>query len=152
MGLAEVRIYTATDTIEGWVDVDRQRLSDVLNVEDLLSVSRVAVGPRGEDWFVVDREQMLIVVAPPRPTDRKVRLHRMKRPVMIQTGPYEVRGSVHLIAGIALDPMLARSRQYFLPVTDARIIDPVREIDDDCDVALVNVRVARERLKLEVVE
>lgn len=149
---APVRIYTIDGTIDGWVDVARQRLSDLLNVEDLLSVSRVDVSPADADWFVVERGEMLIVVPPPRETDRQVRLHRLKRPMQAEVGPYAVRGFVHLIAGIVLDAMLARSGQHFLPMTDVSVDDPAQSLSEQHATVLINVRISRERLKLEVLE
>ena len=150
--LAPVRIYTTDGTIEGWVDIARQRLSDLLNVEDLLSVSRVEASPTDDDWFVVERDQMLIVVPPPREVDRQIRLHRLKRPMHAEVGPYAIRGFVHLIAGITLDAMLARSAQYFLPLTDVSVTDPAQSLIEQHHTVLVNVRISRERLKLEVLE
>jgi hypothetical protein len=150
--LAPVRIYTIDGTIDGWVDIARQRLSDLLNLEDLLSVSRVAASPIDADWFVVERDEMLIVVPPPRETDRQTRLHRLKRPMRAEVGPYAVRGFVHLIAGIVLDAMLSRSAQHFLPLTDVSVDDPAQSLSEQHDTVLINVRISRERLKLEVLE
>ena len=56
-------------------------------------------------------------------------------------GPYFVTGTVHLQAGIALDPYLLRTRQQFLPMTDALIttgLDPT--FAQDLPVVIVNVR------------
>jgi hypothetical protein len=150
--LAPVRIYTLDGVIEGWVDIAHHRLSDLLNLEDLLSVSRVEASPTDADWFVVERDQMLIVVPPPRETDRQTRLHRLKRPMKAEVGPYAVRGFVHLIAGIVLDAMLARSGQHFLPLTDVYVSEPSQAISERHGTVLINVRISRERLKLEVEE
>ena len=47
------------------MEVGSQRLSDLLNAEDTLSVSRVRDDPTNADWQAIDREDMMIVVAPP---------------------------------------------------------------------------------------
>jgi len=149
--LAPVRIFTIYTTIEGWVDLAGQRLSDVLNLEDLLSVSPVRT-PLDSDWFALEREEMLLLVPPAHVSDRALRPHRVKRPILVLSGHYVVRGLVHMIAGIALDPFLARSRQYFLPLTEARVTSTERpEVDEQHPALLVNVRSAQP-LQLEVVE
>lgn len=57
-----------------------------------------------------------------------------------------------MIAGIRLDPFLARSRQYFLPVTEARVTSTERaEVEEQHPALLVNVRSAQP-LRLEVLE
>lgn len=151
--LAPVRILTIDSAIDGWIDLTGQRMSDVLNVEELLSVSRVAIAPSNSDWFVVEREQMLLVVPPPHVSDRSIRLHRVKRRIDIASGHYSVRGMVHLVAGIELDPFLARSRQYFLPVTDSQVTSTAwPELAEYHPALLVNVRNTTHRLKLEVLD
>ena len=151
--LAPVRVYTTNATIDGWIDLQGQRLSDLLNVEDLLSVSRVDSAPNDDHWFVIDRADMLIVVPPPHVSDRLARLHRVKRRIVVQIGHYSVRGLVHMIAGIGLDPFLARSRQHFLPVTDASVTSAERtELEERYPALLVNVRNTAEQLRLEVLE
>lgn len=62
-GLEPVRIFTTDTIIDGWVDTGGQRLSDILSAEDLLSVSPPR-DPTEADWFVVERERMLLVVPP----------------------------------------------------------------------------------------
>jgi len=151
--LAPVRVLTIDTVIEGWIDQTGQRLSDVLNVEELLSVSRAAIAPTPGDWFVVERDHMLLAVPPPHASDRSVRLHRVKRRIEIHSGHYLVRGIVHLVAGIDLDPFLARSRQYFLPVTDSHVTSTQwPEMVEDKPALLVNVRNTEHRLKLEILD
>lgn len=151
--LAPVRIFTADSILDGWVQLLGQRLSDVVNVEDLLSVSRVPVAPTQADWQVVEREHMLLVVPPPVPADRRLRRHRVRRPILALSGHYVVRGMVHMIAGIALDAFLARSGQHFLPLTETRVTSTQRrELDEQHAALLVNVRSTAQPLQLEVVE
>ena len=152
-GLAPVRILTADSTIEGWINLAGQRLSDVLNLEELLSVSRTPIASTPRDWFVTERDDMLLVVPPPHHSDRAVRLHRVKQRIRVVSGHYVVRGTVHLVAGIGLDAFLARSRQHFLPMTEARVTSTERpELDEEHPALLVNVRSTAQRLKLETLD
>ena len=149
--LEPVRIYTADAVIEGWVNLRHQRLSDVLNIEELLSVAPNP-HPLDRDWFVVEREDMLLAVPPPHTSDRSMRPHRVKRPILAQIGPYVIRGKAHLIAGIDLDRFLARSGQYFLPVTEAWVTNAVRsEVEEQHAALLLNVRTDL-KVKLKVTE
>ena len=150
--LQPVRIFTTDSTIAGWIDIAGQRLSDVLNVEDLLSVSR-SDRPDESDWFVIERDAMLIAVPPAHRSDRIMRVHRVKRRISVLTGHYVVRGVVHLVAGIGLDPFLARSTQHFLPLTEAWVTSTKRpEVDEQHPTVLLNVRSTAQRLQLEVLE
>jgi len=149
--LAPVRIFTLDAVIDGFVRIGGQRLSDVLNVEDLLSVSPVPTEPMDSQWFVVEREHMLAVVPPTHTSDRNVRLHRVRRRVVAESGHYTVRGFVHMIAGIDLDPMLARTRQHFLPITDAWVTSSViTELNEEHPALLLNVAAPGRRIRLEV--
>lgn len=149
--LAPVRIFTLDAVIDGWVRIGGQRLSDILNVEDLLSVSSKQTEPLDSDWFVIEREHMLAVVPPSHTSDRSVRLHRVRRRVLAETGHYTVRGLVHMIAGIDLDPMLARSRQHFLPITDAWVTSSVfTELNEEHRALLLNVAAPGRQIRLEV--
>ena len=151
--LAPVRIYTADDTIDGWVYLAGQRLSDVLNVEELFSVSSVPIRPAQQDWVAIERSEALLVAAPPRIGDRRLRSHRVKRNTLVLSGHYVVRGLVHMVPGISLDAFLARSRQHFLALTDTLVTSSQRsEIGARHPALLVNVRSTAQQLKLEVLE
>ena len=150
--LARVRIFTADATVDGWVDLAGQRLSDVLNGEELLSVSHKS-DPTDHDWQAFERDELLLVVPPPISADPRLRRHRVKRRLVAKSGHYIVRGLVHMIAGIELDPFLARSRQHFLPITEAWITSSHRpEVAEEHPSLLINVRSTSQPLKLEVVE
>jgi hypothetical protein len=151
--LAPVRIYTVDTTIDGWVYLTGQRLSDVLNVEDLLSVAMVSSQPSDQDWIAIERADALLVVPPPQVADLRLRRHRVKRDILVLSGHYVVRGLVHMMPGIQLDHFLARSRQHFLPLTDTLVTSSERtEIEDRKPALLVNVRSTAQQLKIEVLE
>lgn len=148
--MAALRIYTADATIDGWLELDhRQRLVDLLNVEDLVSVASVPTEPGPDAWSVVDREDMLVVVPPPHATNRAMRPHRVRRRIFARVGDYRIDGIVHLIAGIELDPFLARSGQYFLPVTQAHVAEVAApDRDEAYETVLINVRTPGRELQL----
>ncbi|MDX6532301.1 MAG: hypothetical protein QOI85_1056 [Chloroflexota bacterium] len=149
--LAPVRIYTADAIINGWVDLAGQRLSDVLNVEELVSVSSVPAQPTDDEWTAMERADLLLVVPPPHIADRRLRSHRVKRNMLVLSGHYVIRGLVHMVPGISLDSFLARSRQHFLPLTDTLVTSSKRsEIEDRHAALLVNVRSTAQELELEV--
>lgn len=127
-------------------------MSDILNVEELLSVAHVP-HPTERDWVVVEREHVLLAALPPHAGDPAVRRHRVKRPIIAQIGDYTVRGKVHLIAGIQLDPFLARSGQHFLPITETLVTSTSRpDVAEQHLALLVNVRRPDQPVRLEVVE
>lgn len=56
-----------------------------------------------------------------------------------------------MVAGIAIDPFLARSMQQFLGLTEGRVTTSIRVVlDEEHAALLVNVLSTAERLKLEV--
>ena len=152
-GLAAIHIFSSTAVIDGWVDLAGQRLSDVLNLEDLLSVASVPNQPAQSEWIAMERADMLLVVPPPLVADGSLRRHRVKRNIRVLTAHYVVRGLVHMMPGIQLDHFLARSGQHFLPLTDTRVTSTEwSEIDERHPALLVNVRSTSQPLKIEVLE
>ena len=151
--LAAVRIFGSIAVIDGWVDLAGQRLSDVLNREDRLRVASTANQPAENQWIPMERADMLLVVPPPHSPDLRLRRHRVKRDILVLSGHYVVRGLVHMMPGIQLDPFLARSGQHFLPLTDTRVTSTAwAEVDERHPTLLVNVRSTTHSLKIEVLE
>jgi hypothetical protein len=149
--LAAVRLFTQDAALDGYIDAQGGRLSDVLELEDLISVSSVPVAGLPQHWMAVERSDMLIVVPPPLPALPALRRHRVKRPIEVKLAQYVVRGLAHLIAGIDLDPYLARTGQHFLPVTDASISSAAwPELEERHPVVLVNIRAVDHRAHLKV--
>ena len=60
----------------------------------------------------------------------------MKRSILVLSGHYVVRGLVHMVAGIGLDPYLVRSAQYCLPLTDVWVTSTERTEIDERHLAL----------------
>lgn len=151
--LVPIRIVMEDEVLDGWAHVGPQRLSDLLNGEDILSVSRVEDEPTEDDWQAIERERMLLVVAPPHVSHRQLRVYRQKRPIRAQSAYYAVQGTVHLIPGNRLDRTVLRTRQHFLPITEARVMIPSQpDVEREHEVVLVNVVDAEEDLRLDVAE
>jgi hypothetical protein len=152
--LSPIRIYTHDDgVIDGWTEVGNQRLSDLLNAEDTLSVSRVADDPSDDDWQAIDRDDMMIVVAPPQVSPRQLRVHRHKMEMRANCAQYAITGTVHLIPGNRLDRQVLRTRQHFLPITDASgaaAAAPQAPIENA--TLLLNIVNVSEDLSLSVIE
>jgi hypothetical protein len=152
--LVPIRIYTLDDTvIDGWTEVGSQRLSDLLNAEDTLSVSRVPDDPSDTDWQAIDREDMMIVVAPPQASARQLRVHRHKLEMRANCALYSIIGTVHLIPGNRLDRQVLRTRQHFLPITDASgATAAAPEAPIENQTLLLNIVNVSEDLSLSVIE
>jgi len=151
--LVPIRIYTENEILDGWTHLGSQRLSDLLNAEDMLSVSRVEDEPTEDDWQAIERERMMLVIAPFHKSPRQLRVHRQKREIKAESAYYAVRGTVHLIPGNHIDRTVLRTRQHFLPITDARVATPMRpDAEEEHEVVLVNVVNVGEDLQLEVME
>ncbi len=151
--LVPIRIVTEDEVVVGWTRVGSERLSDLLNGEDMLSVSRVEDQPTEDDWQAIERERMLLVVAPPHTSHRQLRVNRQKRKIRAESPHYAVRGTVYLIPGNRLDRTMLRTRQHFLPITDARVVMPSQpDVEEEHEVVLVNIVNADANLKLEVAD
>ncbi|MEP6680978.1 MAG: hypothetical protein ABJB65_05810 [Chloroflexota bacterium] len=147
--LVPIRIVMEDEVLDGWTHAGSQRMSDLLNGEDMLSVSLVEDDPTETDWKAIERERILLVVAPPHASPRQLRVHRQKRKIRAQSAYYAVAGSVHLIPGNSLDMTMLRTRQHFLPITEARVVMPSEpDIEVEHEVVLVNLVDADEDLKM----
>jgi hypothetical protein len=150
--LVPIRIVTENEVLDGWTHVGSERLSDLLNAEDMLSVS-VEERPTEDDWQAIDRDRMLLVVAPPHTSHRQLRVNRQKRKIRAQSAHYAVQGTVHLIPGNRLDRTVLQTRQHFLPITDAQVVIPSRpDVEEEHDVVLLNIVNVDADLKLEVAD
>jgi len=147
--LEPVELYTANAMVLGEVDPDGRRLSDILNSNSQLAIRNArsisvingVEGTEGQGWTSVSTEDILFAMPPEHVSPRQLRIHRRQHRVRIQTGPYVVDGTAHVLPGIRLDPYVLRSRMRFLALTDARAsstTDPAWE--RAARVVLVNVR------------
>lgn len=152
--LVPIRIYTMDDeVVDGWTRLGAQRLSDLLNGEDELGVSRVPDDPTDSDWQAVERESMMLVVAPPHQSPRQLRVYRQKREVTARSAHYELQGTVHLIPGNRLDRTVLRTRQHFVPFTDATAVTVARPHDpEENQTILLNIVNIGDDLELSLLE
>jgi hypothetical protein len=135
--LEPIQIFTAQRHLEGWIVAGGERVTDLLNQNDTL---RVCVDLASDEWASIPREDVLCVAPPERPTHSQRRVHRQKHLVRALVGPYVVSGTAHLQPGSTLDPYLLRTRQQFLPMTNAMLMhrtDP--KIDQQLPVVIINV-------------
>jgi hypothetical protein len=146
--LEPVEIYTRHAMVFGFVAAHGHRLSDILNsvsslsVRDPRSVSLLngVDGTQGQDWAMVDTDEILMVMPPPRETSRQLRVHRSQLRIRIRTGPFEVVGNAYLIPGTAFDPYSLQGRMRFMALTRADVHytdEPAWE--RSAEVILVNI-------------
>ncbi|HET8762727.1 MAG TPA: hypothetical protein VFM12_04885 [Gemmatimonadales bacterium] len=135
----ELRLYLADGLVTGRIAVDG-RLSDHVNRASSLRICVADGDGPDELWIDIDRDDILIVAPPPRPTNEARRVRRQRERVLIEVGAYTVTGTTHLPPGAALEPYLLRTRQHFLPVTQAVVRSSVLpNFEETLAIALVNV-------------
>ena len=133
-----IRVFTTDRHLDGWIVATQERITDVLNARESI---RICVDATADVWETIDRDDILMVAPPEHTTNPDRRVHRRKNRLVAQVGPYVVTGMVHLQPGISLEPYLLRTRQHFLPITDAHVtsrIDPA--FGQELEVVIVNVR------------
>jgi hypothetical protein len=152
--LAAVELYTAETRIVGWVSPQGHRMTDLLNERDELRIWRPSPAPfegRGTpsappddgsvEWVSLPTQSILLAMPPEWRASRQLRLHKRLRRVAMKIGPFDVTGNAHMPPGAGdLQAYLLRTRQRFLPVTDAYILhrdEPAFE--HVVSVAIVNV-------------
>jgi hypothetical protein len=135
--LEPIQVFTAQRHIEGWIVAAQERVTDLLNQREVI---RLCVQPDTDEWATIDRDDILLVAPPGRTTNPQRRVHRQKRRLMALVGSYVVTGVAHLQPGAGLDPYLLRTRQHFLPMTNAVVThrtDP--SVEHQLPVVIVNV-------------
>jgi hypothetical protein len=143
--LVRLRIFTAADQRLVEIENHGERISDLLNSAAGLRLRAVSVeegvSPGSIAWTQIDPDEMLVVVPPPKATDRTRRLHRPGKEVRVQVGPYFVTGAAHVPAGAQPSGFLLRHRPHFLPLTRATIgrMDGGQDTTS-VSVAIVNLR------------
>ena len=119
-----IEFVSADDSLLASMHFGTERVSDLLN----------------RDALVTPIDVVLLVVPPARPADPQRRLHRPRRAIEVEVGPFEVAGNMHVPPGAQAAGFLARVNPRFVPVTHAVI----RRSDSGpgqrhADVVLVNV-------------
>jgi hypothetical protein len=135
--LQPIQLFTATKRIEGWIIAAEERVTDLLNRHESI---RVCVDAATDVWETVSHDDLLLVAPPTHYSNPQRRVHRSKQRLMALVGPYVVSGVAHLAPGTTPDPYLLRTRQQFLPMTNASVThrtDP--DVDYEFPVVIVNV-------------
>jgi hypothetical protein len=122
----EFSAYAEDCRLSGLIVLDAERLTDMLNDHAELQLVDVAVESLVDGTvtrlaeFTVQRDELLVVEAtgPRGNPGRRMRAHR--NPVAVKSGPYELRGLVHLAPG-ATTLEAVRRRRPMVPMTSASI-------------------------------
>jgi hypothetical protein len=137
--------YAADCRLFGSVELGDGRLTDLLNEESELRI----IGARLESLadghvsevaeLVVNRDEVCAVVAVGPRGSAARRLHTHTRNVVVEMGPYEIRGAIHGTA--ASNPLAGVLRRApWVPLTDAVIsyLLGARTIHHQVDTLLIN--------------
>ena len=118
--------YGRHQRVYGWVRLQADRLTDLLNAHDELSLVDVELetllnGVRGTvDEVLIRREDLIAVQAAGPRGDESIRQATQTHPIAIQAGNYLIGGYLHVVPGA--DPLAsARNRPPMVPLTDAWI-------------------------------
>lgn len=118
--------YAEDCVLSGYIRLDAERLSDLLNehdeylLVDVYAEDLVTGDAREVDEILVVRDELMLVHAtgPRGARGRRVRTRQV--PVALRTGPFEVRGYLHCPPGA--NPIESfRRRKSMVPLTDAWI-------------------------------
>ena len=118
--------FVTGSRVFGWVRLDADRLTDMLNAHEELQLANVLVEHLGggatvtADEAIVRRAELIAVRAGNPRGDAARREPTLTHPVIVESGPYLVAGHLHAAAGV--DPLTRmRSRGPMVPLTTAWI-------------------------------
>ena len=118
--------YVADRRVFGWVRLDANRLTDLLNTHDELHLLDVALETLPNGWpgtvdeVIIRRRDLIAVQASGPRGDPDRRQSTQTHPIAIQSGAYIIGGYLHVPSGV--DPIAStRSRPAMIPLTDALI-------------------------------
>lgn len=138
--LDRITIFGQQHILTAWIDAGGRRLTDLLNGQTSVSVSPADEAPtRDDEWVLVDRDAILVVVPPQFTGDRQLRVHRRRVEVRVELGDYSIVGTAYLPAGGSFDVYQLHARQPFMPVTDASVENPNLGLSERFGVVLVNI-------------
>jgi len=126
MPLIRFAAYVANQRVFGWVRLDADRLTDLLNAHDELHLLDVGLESLPNGWpgtvdEVVIHRRDLVAVHATGPRGIAARWQATQsHPVAVQSGSYLIGGYLHVPPG--MDPIeSARARPPLVPLTDALI-------------------------------
>jgi hypothetical protein len=118
--------YAADCAISGFIRLEVNRLSDLLNGSEEFELRNVLVDdfsgtpPAGVSEVLVKREELLVVHATGPRGNPALRRPTRQHPVIAVIGPYQVSGYVHAMPGAPVLASLQR-RGHIVPLSDASI-------------------------------
>ena len=137
--LEPIRIFTDEAIIDGWVTPEGQRLTDLLQADELTFLPDGADRDRPGAWVRLETSRIRFVIPPPHVSSPEQRLPRDQQEVALDIGGYRIRGIAHLRPGVERDPFL-RASHPFLPLTEATVRLVESRDADGYDVVIVNLR------------
>ena len=118
--------YERQHRVFGWVRLEADRLTDLLNCCEELHLEDVEIAghedgtTRSLEQFVIGRRALIAVHASGPPGDETLRQPTRLVPVALQCGQYLVGGHLHVLSGE--DPLAsAQQRPPMIPLTEAWI-------------------------------
>jgi hypothetical protein len=118
--------YAEDSRLYGRIQLDAERLTDMLNEHDELTLVNAMVESLADgrtyqaDEFTIQRDELLVVEAfgPRGSANRRQRTR--PHAMAVKLGPYEIRGYLHVSP--TADPLIAlRRRKPIVPLTDAAL-------------------------------
>jgi hypothetical protein len=122
--LVSFEAFLSAQRLFGWVRLDCDRLTDLLNSHDLIRLSNVHVEEHRDgsivaaDETVIPRAEIVAVVASGPRGDASLRVPTTLQPVVIEAGTYGIGGHLHVPAGVgAMDRW--HTSGPMIPLTEA---------------------------------
>jgi hypothetical protein len=122
--LVRFEAFLSAQRMFGWVRLDADRLTDLLNAHDLLRLTNVLVEEHGDgravsaDETVIPRSEIIAVIASGPRGDPRRQLETRTHSVAIDSGVYRFGGLVHVPVGVAPGRWLSVSGPM-VPLTEA---------------------------------
>lgn len=135
-GLEPIRVILEDADLSGWVHLQGQRMTDLLQAGDPFSF--LPAGIDEAQWSDVFPDETVLVVPPPHVSSPELRVPRNQHQVFIRAGLFRVEGTAHLRPGEQDDPIL-RAMRRFLPLTQATFARDDGP-EEQAEVVIVNLR------------
>jgi hypothetical protein len=122
--LVRFEAFMAAQRLFGWVRLDADRLTDLLNAHDLVELTNVLVEESRDgaavltDETLIPRSEIVAVVASGPRGDPSRRVETRRHPVLVESGVYRIGGLIHAPPG--MDPADRFDRgDPMVPLTEA---------------------------------
>jgi len=122
--LVSFEAFLPAQRVYGWVRLDADRLTDLLNAHETIRLMNVLVEDLGDgrmvsaDEAVVRRSEIVAVLASGPRGDAGRRTATLTHPVVVESGAYSLGGNVHVAPGVDPEQRL-RSGDPMVPLTEA---------------------------------